>query len=97
MRKADGDTAPSHIFNLCNAMKIENIKALTPVKMLALAYHDARDAVEFCNWYITNREQLELHEKSLINMAYHDGINDATQDPDHTLKNDEYYNDNYIL
>lgn len=71
------------------------MKTITPIQMLAIAYNDAQNAIEFCNWYTLNKPQLELHEKALINMAYHDGINDATQDPDHTLKADEYYNDNY--
>lgn len=95
MRKADGDPAPSNFFNLRLTMKISDMKTITPIQMLAIAYNDAQNAIEFCNWYTLNKPQLELHEKALINMAYHDGINDATQDPDHTLKADEYYNDNY--
>lgn len=78
-------------------MKISDMKTITPIQMLAIAYNDAQNAIEFCNWYTLNKPQLELHEKALINMAYHDGINDATQDPDHTLKADEYYNDNYQI
>lgn len=95
MRKADGNPAPSNLFNLRLTMKISDMKTITPIQMLAIAYNDAQNAIEFCNWYTLNKPQLELHEKALINMAYHDGINDATQDPDHTLKADEYYNDNY--
>lgn len=97
MRKADGNPTPSNLFNLRLTMKISDMKTITPIQMLAIAYNDAQNAIEFCNWYTLNKPQLELHEKALINMAYHDGINDATQDPDHTLKADEYYNDNYQI
>ena len=71
------------------------IKPITPTQMLKMAYDEAANAVEFCNWYTMNRPALELHERQLINMAYHDGINDAVQDPDHVLKADEYFSDNY--
>lgn len=97
MRKADCNPTPSNLFNLRLTMKISDMKTITPIQMLAIAYNDAQNAIEFCNWYTLNKPQLELHEKALINMAYHDGINDATQDPDHTLKADEYYNDNYQI
>jgi hypothetical protein len=76
-------------------MKITDLKPLTPIQMLKMAYDESSNAIEFCNWYTMNRPALELHERQLINMAYHDGINDAVQDPDHTLKADEYYSDNY--
>jgi hypothetical protein len=92
MCKADGDPAPSNLFNIRNTMK-----HLTPTRMLAMAYNDASNAIEFCNWYIQNAKVLEHHEQQLINMAYHDGINDAVQDPDHVAKADEYFKDNYGL
>lgn len=63
--------------------------------MLAMAYKDASSAIEFCNWYIQNAKVLEHHEQQLINMAYHDGINDAVQDPDHIFKNDEYFKETF--
>ena len=63
--------------------------------MLKMAYDEAANAIEFCNWYTMNRPQLELHEQQLIDIAYQDGVNDAIQDPDHTSKPGEYYTDNY--
>lgn len=72
------------------------ITQLTPQQMISMAYFESQNAIEFCNWYITNQHNLEMHERALINNAYHDGINDAIQDPDHTLRNGEYYTDNFI-
>lgn len=63
--------------------------------MLKMAYDESASAIEFCNWYITNRPSLELHESQLIDIAYQDGVNDAIQDPDHISKPGEYYTDNY--
>jgi hypothetical protein len=63
--------------------------------MLKIAYDEAANAIEFCNWYTMNRPQLELHEQQLIDIAYQDGVNDAIQDPDHISKPGEYYTDNY--
>jgi hypothetical protein len=71
------------------------IKPITPIQMLKMAYDESASAIEFCNWYITNRPQLELHESQLIDIAYQDGVNDAIQDPDHISKPGEYYTDNY--
>jgi hypothetical protein len=93
MLKANGDPTPSNLFNIRATMT----QHLTPTRMLAMAYKDASNAIEFCNWYIQNAKVLEQHEQQLINMAYHDGINDAIQDPDHTAKADEYFKDNYGL
>lgn len=63
--------------------------------MLKMAYDDAANAIEFCNWYTMNRSALELHEAQLVDMAYQDGVADAIQDPDHTAKPGEYFTDNY--
>lgn len=63
--------------------------------MLKMAYDDAANAIEFCNWYTMNRPALELHEAQLVDMAYQDGVADAIQDPDHTAKPGEYFTDNY--
>jgi hypothetical protein len=71
------------------------IKPITPIQMLKIAYDEAANAIEFCNWYTMNRPQLELHEQQLIDIAYQDGVNDAIQDPDHVSKPGEYYTDNY--
>ena len=71
------------------------IKPITPIQMLKIAYDEAANAIEFCNWYTMNRPQLELHEQQLIDIAYQDGVNDAIQDPDHISKPGEYYTDNY--
>ena len=71
------------------------IKPITPIQMLKMAYDEAANAIEFCNWYTMNRPQLELHEQQLIDIAYQDGANDAIQDPDHISKPGEYYTDNY--
>lgn len=71
------------------------IKPITPIQMLKMAYDEAANAIEFCNWYTMNRPQLELHESQLIDIAYQDGVNDAIQDPDHVSKPGEYYTDNY--
>jgi len=71
------------------------IKPITPIQMIKMAYDQAANAVEFCNWYTMNRPALELHEAQLVDMAYQDGVADATQDPDHTAKPGEYFTDNY--
>ena len=71
------------------------IKPITPIQMLKMAYDESASAIEFCNWYITNRPQLELHESQLIDIAYQDGANVAIQDTDHISKPGEYYTDNY--
>ena len=71
------------------------IKPITPIQMLKMAYDEAANAIEFCNWYTMNRPQLELQEQQLIDIAYQDGVNDAIQDPDHISKPGEYYTDNY--
>lgn len=63
--------------------------------MLKIAYDDAANAIEFCNWYTMNRPALELHEKQLLDIAYQDGATDAIQDPDHICKPGEYFADNY--
>ena len=65
-------------------------KVITPQAILKQAYDDSASAIEFCNWYITNRKALEMHEMQLIDIAYQDGVNDAIQDPDHTFKQMEY-------
>ena len=71
------------------------IKPITPIQMLKIAYDEAANAIEFCNWYTMNRPQLELHEQQLIDIAYQDGAADAIQDPDNISKPGEYYTDNY--
>ena len=71
------------------------IKPITPIQMLKMAYDQAANAIEFCNWYTMNRPTLELQEKQLIDMAYQDGATDAIQDPDHICKPGEYFSDNY--
>lgn len=63
--------------------------------MLKMAYDDAANAIEFCNWYTMNRPALELHEQQLLDIAYQDGATDAIQDPDHICKSGEYFSDNY--
>lgn len=65
-------------------------KLITPQSVIKQAYDDAANAVEFCNWYMTNRKTLELHEMQVIDIAYQDGVNDAIQDPDHTFRPMEY-------
>ncbi len=65
-------------------------KTITPQAILKQAYDDSASAIEFCNWYITHRKALEMHEMQLIDIAYQDGVNDAIQDPDHTFKQMEY-------
>jgi hypothetical protein len=70
-------------------------KTITPQTILKQAYDDSSSAIEFCNWYITNRKSLELHEMQLIDIAYQDGVNDATQDADHTFKPMEYVKEAY--
>ena len=65
--------------------------------MISVAYNESSNAMEFCNWYKLNRPELEIHESYIINNAYHDGINDMKQDPDHLRKNDEYFNDIYLI
>jgi hypothetical protein len=70
-------------------------KLITPQIILKQAYDDSSSAIEFCNWYITNRKSLELHEMQLIDIAYQDGVNDAIQDPDHTFKPMEYVKEAY--
>ena len=71
------------------------IKPITPTQMIKMAYDDAANAVEFCNWYTMNRPALELHEAQLVDMAYQDGVSDMVQDPDHVCKPGEYFLDNY--
>jgi hypothetical protein len=63
--------------------------------MLKMAYDDAANAIEFCNWYTMNRPALKLHEQQLLDIAYQDGATDAIQDPDHICKPGEYFSDNY--
>lgn len=74
-------------------MIIIDMTNLTALQMISVAYNESSNAIDFCNWYTLNRPMLEQHERHLINGAYHDGINDMKQDPDHLRKNDEYFND----
>ena len=70
-------------------------KLITPQSVIKQAYDDSANAIEFCNWYITNRKTLELHEMQLIDIAYQDGVNDVIQDADHTFKPMEYVKETY--
>ena len=70
-------------------------KLITPQSVIKQAYDDSSNAIEFCNWYITNRKSLELHEMQLIDIAYQDGVNDVIQDADHTFKPMEYVKEAY--
>jgi hypothetical protein len=70
-------------------------KTITPQTILKQAYDDSSSAIEFCNWYITNRKSLEMHEMQLIDIAYQDGVNDVIQDADHTFKPMEYVKEAY--
>lgn len=63
------------------------------MQMIRLAYNEANNAVDFCNWFTLNRPMLEAHEGDIINNAYYDGSQDMKQDPDHLLKTGEYFND----
>lgn len=98
MRKTDGNTTPGYFHNLRNTpMRILDMTKLTAMQMIGLAYNESSNAIDFCNWYTLNRPMLEQHERHLINGAYHDGINDVKQDPDHLLKTGEYFNDAFYI
>lgn len=93
MRQTDRYPALSNFYHI--RPKPMRIKPITPIQLLKIAYDEAGNAVEFCNWYINNRPYLERHEKHLIDLAYRDGVKDAIQDPDHISKPGEYFTDNY--
>ncbi len=74
---------------------MNKFNAITPLAMLKQAFDDAPNAIEFCNWYMMNRPTLEMHELQLLDIAYLDGVQDQTQDPDRSYKPGDYIQDRF--
>jgi hypothetical protein len=70
-------------------------KKTTPLDLINKAYHDAANAIEFCNWYTMNRVNLEKEETQLIIDTWDAAIEDAEQDIEHTFNGAEYWMINY--
>jgi hypothetical protein len=71
-------------------------KKITPLEMINKAYHDAANAIEFCNWYTLNRPALELDERQLIIQTYDEAISDAEMDLEHVFNGVEYYSIHFL-
>ena len=90
MREANGNPATSNLYNP-SYKPMNPKKKTTPLEALHLAYDDAANAVEFCNWYSLNRLKLKDLEKQLIIDTWDDAIDDAQQDIDHAFNGAEYW------
>lgn len=70
-------------------------KKITPLEMINKAYHDAANAIEFCNWYTMNRVNLEIDERQLIIQTYDEAIQDAEMDLERVFNGVEYWSINF--
>lgn len=70
-------------------------KKITPLEMINNAYHDAANAIEFCNWYTMNRVNLEIDERQLIIQTYDEAIQDAEMDLERVFNGVEYWSINF--
>jgi len=71
-------------------------KKTTPLEQVIQAYRDASNAIEFCNWFTTNRPELEKQERLLIIETYDEAIADAEMDIEHVFNGVEYYSIHFL-